>query len=143
MATHLFEHGNEADAAISGLRQLAEPLNTKKLSKIVTCHGRFCALVSRIARDGRELVSFASKYLHFHAPVVPIYDSWAYGQAWRMRNREGLAALSHSFPCPSSASTSFYWYCLCFWQLYSELLSRTDDVNVRLAECYLMWLAHS
>jgi hypothetical protein len=128
---------SEVDPLIQQVRQLAEPLDLGKLATIVAVHGKFCDLVSRLAHGGKVLVSFASKYLHFHAPVVPIYDSWAWRQAWRMRRKESL----ESFPQPEGANASYYRYCLCFWQLYSDLRGITDRVSVRLAECYLLWLA--
>ena len=86
----------------------------------------------------RGEVHFASKYLHFHAPVVPIYDSWVSWQAWRSRRKDAL----ESFTQPRDANSSYYWYCLCFLQFYSELLGRVKPVSARLTECYLLWQAN-
>jgi hypothetical protein len=138
LAAHLLANGREVDKTIKELRHLAEPLDANKLSTIVSAHGRYCDLVSRIARKKHKLVSFASKYLHFHAPVVPIYDSWVSWQAWRGRRKDALVC----FDQPQDANSSYYWYCLCFWQLYSELLARTKPVSARLTECYLLWQAN-
>jgi hypothetical protein len=116
---------------------MAEPLDIDKLTKIVAAHGKFCKLVSRVAHRGRVMVSFASKYLHFHAPIVPMYDRLAYGQAWRMRSRERMNAFSR----PKSGNVDYYLYCSCFWQIYSDLSDAVGSVRVRSAESYLLWLA--
>jgi hypothetical protein len=136
LAEHLLRNRTEIDAIIASLRQLSEPLDLDKLPGIVQEHGKFCRILSGITKH-RKPVSFASKYLHFHSSAVPIFDSWVYGQAWKMRDREKLKA----FPMPKGANPDFYWYCLCFWQVYSELRKLRPDVTVRLTECFLMWQA--
>jgi hypothetical protein len=109
VAEHLLRHRVEVDEIVQQLRELAEPIDVETLSKVVALHGQFCKLVSRIANGKKVLVSFASKYLHFHAPLVPIFDTWVYGQAWRMRQKATLV----SFSPPKGAASPFYWYCLC------------------------------
>jgi len=138
MAKHLLRNGRKVDRLIKDVSALGEPLDLEKLSAIVRVHGTFCELVSRIANGRKQLVSFASKYLHCHAPVVPIYDGWAFGQAWRMRRKQDVRC----FQRPPGAKDNYYWYCLCFWQVYSNLQTATKDVNVRLVENFLTWLAH-
>jgi hypothetical protein len=137
LAEHLHAAHTEVDETIERLATLREPLNPEKLQVIVGEHGRFCRLISKIAREENALASFASKYLHFHCPVVPIYDSWVCKQAWRMRQKAGLRV----FDAPAEAHDGYYWYTLCFWQLYSQVRGAIPDVNVRLAEAYLLWLA--
>ncbi len=133
MCEHLTIHHIEIDEIIDRLKKIKEPLDAEKLSAIVDGHGRFCELISRIARS--SLVSFASKYLHFHSPVVPIFDSWVRNQAWSMRQKENLVR----FECPSNGYDNFYRYCLCFLQRYEKLA--VMGANVRSAEYYLMCLA--
>jgi hypothetical protein len=139
MAEHLMAHHEQIDPLVQQLRKFVEPLDPDKLSEIVAIHGEFCKLASRIAHRGRVLASFASKYLHFHAAIVPMYDRFAYAQAWRMRRKDGL----ESFPFPKGGNVDYYWYSLCFWQLYSGLRDTASPVSVRLAESYLLWLASS
>jgi hypothetical protein len=135
MTVHLLRNAYAVDQIVRRLRQLHEPLDTGKLQVVITQHGKFCRIASRIARS--KLVSFASKYLHFHAPIVPIFDRWAYGQVWRMRQRDN----SVPFKLPTGGNNSFYWYCLAFWQVYESLRDLRQSPNVRLVESYLMWLA--
>ena len=133
MCDHILAHHREIDGIVTALRKIKEPLDATKLKEVVNGHGRFCALVSKAARS--VLVSFASKYLHFHCPVVPIYDTWASGQAWKMRDKETL----YAFDCPPDGNEKYYWYCQCFFQLYKKVLA--DGANVRSAEYHLMCLA--
>jgi hypothetical protein len=137
LAHYLYEARSEVDETIKRLAALREPLNPEMLQLIVSEHGKYCRLISKIAREENALASFASKYLHFHCPVVPIYDSWVSKQAWRMRQKAGLGV----FEAPEDAHDGYYWYILCFWQLYSQFRASIPEVNVRLAEAYLLWLA--
>src|SRR5207247_2398832 len=121
LASHLFANRTTIAGIITRLSKLAEPLDLQKLVSVVIEHGRFCRMVSRIARGG-ALASFTSKYLHFHCPMVPIYDSWVSWQAWRMRQRDGLWAFNQ----PKGTHADFYSYCMCFWQLYKDLRSQTE-----------------
>ncbi len=138
MAAHLHRNSREADELIQRLRAISEPLDSSKLADIVGLHGKFCKLVSRIARS--SLASFASKYLHYHSRVVPIFDKFVFEEARRRHSEDGLI----TFAKPKGAISGYYYYALCFWQLYSKLRRLTKPVNVRLAEGYigrLAWLA--
>jgi hypothetical protein len=138
MVLHMKKHGKLIDQVVGRLRRMREPLSVEKLQVILAEHGSFCRVVSRITYNKQSLVSFASKYLHFHAPIVPIYDSWVGHQAWRMRRKHDL----DWFKRPKEAVDAYYWYCVCFWQLYTDLRHMAKTVNVRQVESYLMWLAN-
>jgi hypothetical protein len=137
LAAHLHRNSQVVDGIIKRLRKFKEPLNLHSLSVVVSEHGKFCKLLVKISRNGNVPASFASKYLHFHCPVVPIYDRWAYDQARRRRKPEGLRA----FEKPADAHGHYYWYSLCFWQHYCHLRALVPTVTVRMAEFYLLWLA--
>ena len=54
----------------------------KRLTKnaqiqILTSHGRIVSILRNGTRSKINFRSFVSKYLHFHAPIVPIFDSRA------------------------------------------------------------------
>jgi hypothetical protein len=89
MAEHLMAHHEQIDPLVQQLRKFVEPLDPDKLSEIVAIHGEFCKLASRIAHRGRVLASFASKYLHFHAAIVPMYDRFAYARRGGCAERTG------------------------------------------------------
>jgi len=47
-------------------------------------HGRLTEPLTGVTTDGKTPRSFVSKYLHFHNPVVPIYDSCALAGSVRL-----------------------------------------------------------
>lgn len=71
--THvLIEH---ADLVQSGLRRLENrPFDRQAATEIVELHGHVARAISHRSGDV-FLTSFISKYLHFHCPIVPIFDS--------------------------------------------------------------------
>ncbi|MEQ1730720.1 MAG: hypothetical protein ABL982_20310 [Vicinamibacterales bacterium] len=79
------------DNAISELRahDNDEPAATR-IGPIAALHGRLLRRLEPTTRNGNSVRSFVSKYLHFHAPVVPIYDQYADAALsdwypWKMR----------------------------------------------------------
>ncbi len=74
----LYEHRGAIDRWISEV-----PMGERAASfddvivKCVQVHARFVKLLETITYKGQSPRSFASKYLHFHRPMVPIYDSVA------------------------------------------------------------------
>jgi hypothetical protein len=59
----------------SSLERLAgRPFDRQTAAEIVELHGHIAKAISR-KTDGVFLASFVSKYLHFHCPIVPIFDS--------------------------------------------------------------------
>jgi hypothetical protein len=137
LAAHLHGNSSVVDGIISRLSKLRQPLDLQSLAIVVRKHGKFCELLAQISRDGNVPASFASKYLHFHCPAVPIYDSWVCKQARRMRRHEGLPA----FKKPDGSHDGYYRYSLCFWEVYSCIRARVPATTIRLAEYYLLWLA--
>jgi len=137
LALHLFTYRDEIDEIINRLARLEEPLDIQKLSIIIEEHGKFCQIMSKITRNEISPVSFASKYLHFHCPIVPIYDSWVSKHAWRMRKDDELQRFEKS----GDGHDEYYWYSVCFWQQYTSLREVSSKITVRLTEVYILWLA--
>jgi hypothetical protein len=75
------EGGDLAVATLGGQRVVhgrrAEPLTPPVLTQIISIHVGLLATVQSALRKGQTPRSFVSKYLHFHNPVVPIFDSVA------------------------------------------------------------------
>jgi hypothetical protein len=65
----------QADLIQTGLQHLQKrPFDRQTAPAIVELHGHTARAISH--RSGHVfLASFVSKYLHFHCPIVPIYDS--------------------------------------------------------------------
>jgi hypothetical protein len=136
LSNHLVANFREIDRIIDKLVCISEPLTIAKLSEIVKYHGDICRILAKLTRDHHYVTSFVAKYLHFHAPVVPIYDSISYKNAWHYRDKQAL----ESFRKPKGSDENYFYYSLCFWQYYDALRKRFNSCNVRLAEVYLMWL---
>jgi hypothetical protein len=49
------------------------------IPQCIKAHAHLVRLLAGITHKGQSPRSFASKYLHFHRPVIPIYDSVASG----------------------------------------------------------------
>lgn len=72
----LARHGAVIDGIIQGLPDPEAPLTPAPMRIVVRQHGRLTRLLARHLTKGRYPTSFVSKYLHFHRPIVPIYDAY-------------------------------------------------------------------
>lgn len=78
VVTLMHENARDIDGWIAELPNEEErALTDDEISKCVRVHGRLVHLLETITHKGKSPRSFASKYLHFHRPVLPIYDSVA------------------------------------------------------------------
>jgi hypothetical protein len=134
VAEHVFKHASQVDTIIAGLQDIREPLDPHKLSRIVAAHGQFTTLLTEALREGQTPRSFAAKYLHFHCPAVPIYDSWA----WAALGRRRWDKHSAIFDLPAGAEDVYYSFALRFWYLYCEAQQTGLEVSVRLLDRYLV-----
>ena len=136
------DNRRRVDSLVSQLDGVKEPLRPEKLKKILCVHGDFVCLLKQLTRGGAAPRSFASKYLHFHCPAVPIYDAVAAQELtclypWR-RNPE-------VFEPPSQADPEYARFVSRFWRLYRDALkavSPVGQVTVKLLDYYL-WFANS
>ncbi len=117
LAQHLLKHARQADDIFGHLRRLAEPLDPDKLRAILDLHGRFIALILPVVRRNQSPRSFASKYMHFHNPAVPIIDTYADAACRRMIRWHKSFCL---FDLPAGTDEYYAWYVLRFWQLYQQ-----------------------
>jgi hypothetical protein len=137
LASHLRDHSGAIAEIINSLKQTAEPLDGMKLSNVLKLHSNLCEMLKPVTRNGTaQLTSFVSKYLHFHAPIVPIYDKFAKEGAHQM-----VLDLSEA---PSKLGVKecdklYKSYCENFLAIYQELLSwyARSEVTVRLAESFI------
>jgi len=77
VADALHTNRRTVDLAIAKLRVLGEGPTSANLQDICEMHMRVLRVVKRVTRQNSNPWSFVSTYLHFHAPVVPIYDNVA------------------------------------------------------------------
>ena len=65
----------KAELISTGLQRLVgRPFERQTAAEIVELHGHIARAISHRTKEV-FLGSFVSKYLHFHCPIVPIYDS--------------------------------------------------------------------
>lgn len=112
---------------IDKIAEIAEPLSLGKLALIVESHEKLLQIIEE--RVGVRLVSFTSKYLHFHHPYpspVPLYDRvsqmtlrWLYGLA----------------------EYNYRRFVDRFWQLYKYLLNRGVDATFKGVDRFLLCLS--
>lgn len=76
VADVLCRNAKKIDRLIAPLRRLDEVPSHAAVHDICAAHMELMAIAGQFAKRGKPR-SFASKYLHFHAPVTPIYDSIA------------------------------------------------------------------
>jgi hypothetical protein len=71
-------HKNRAwlDSEINELKNL-KTFSKPSYERILSAHGNMVKLLRRGTRSKLSFRSFASKYLHFHNPIVPLFDSVA------------------------------------------------------------------
>ena len=103
IAQFALEHKRELDDEIQALVCVREPLDARSMALIVEQHGRLTRLLQGVSTDGKAPRSFASKYLHFHRPVVPIYDEYARSSISRLVPWDSA---SHRFPSRTEGDRS-------------------------------------
>ena len=92
--------------------------SVENIKEIALLHGRLLTEFMNVTRDEHGIRSFVSKYLHFHAPVFPIYDSIA--KKVIIRRAKGdfqgfypwVHAWTKEFPCPSGADWKYWRFCV-------------------------------
>jgi hypothetical protein len=131
-----FVYANRAkiDSIVGEVRALREPLTVDDMTNIIAQHGRFTELLLGVTTDGKVPRSFASKYLHFHSPAVPIYDSYA---------TTGLTKLVHwsdvevPFDGVPGADPEYRDFCARFWRLYGACRQSGLAVTAKTLDNYL------
>lgn len=135
LAVHLLKHARQMDDIFGRLRRLTDPLDPDKLRSILDLHGRFLALIQPVARRNQSPRSFASKYMHFHNPAVPIIDTYADAACREMIRWRKLFCL---FDLPPGADEYYARYVLRFWQLYQLVRGAGLEPTVKHLDYYLL-----
>lgn len=138
LAAHLYNNRKKVDKMFKQLSSVAEPLTVDKLEVIVETHGRFVNLLAKKLRKKRSARSFASKYMHFHCPAVPIYDSIATSV---LRSKCRWKDSFEIFNPPKNSDEEYCYFTFRFWQLYLALRKIDKGGNVKLLDNYLIWIS--
>lgn len=136
LTQHVYENRKQVDPIFTELSNTSEPLSDKSLEIIVKLHGRFLNILRDVLDRGVPR-SFASKYLHFHCPAVPIYDSIASKQvAVYSRGNKALKL----FDMPEVADKDYYSFVMGFKGVYDDACKRGLKPTVRLIDNYLLYI---
>jgi hypothetical protein len=130
IADWVHAHGDDVDAIVERLPSLAEPLTAAAMERIVVAHAELLALLSKIPTNGKTPRSFAAKYLHFHCPVVPIYDSYAAARLIKLVPLREIAE-------PQGADVEYCDFCVRFWSLYEACRDADLTVTVKSLDTWL------
>lgn len=139
VANTLNKNGKRIDRDVARLRNLKRYSLTVQ-NYILATHGNMVSLLRNETKTKLNFRSFVSKYLHFHAPIVPLFDSRASSviREWypwrRFRNR---IRISHNESYDEVYSKFFAQFMLYFNDLKELRLTPT----VRKADYYLIWWA--
>jgi hypothetical protein len=142
VATVLHKRADEVDDLIARLRRVAasgNQMDDEIARQVVALHGEFEAIVREVTNDGHSVRSWSSKYLHFHAPGVPIYDSRARGV---VKGRYDLRRVRNQhITCPPTGDYAYAQFVNGFLSLWSEAVERGLPVSVRRLDQFLLWTA--
>lgn len=85
------------DPALADLGRRDRAPRRDDIARLTSVHGRVLGEIVKCTRSGNRPRSFVSKYLHFHAPVFPIYDSVVAGKIQRRDWYPWSARLSREY----------------------------------------------
>ncbi len=135
VAECLLKHGKSLDIWMGALTGDIGPAD---LRAIVEVHGRILNLLKPITRRWKSPRSFVSKYLHFHNPAVPAYDSYAERS---LMNLVPWDDTLNVFDAPKTADYEYDRYVKRVLRLFSILEKEELIVSVKHLNHYLVWIA--
>jgi hypothetical protein len=136
VARGLIEQADLIDKTLDALE--GKQFDRATAAQIVELHGRVTRGLEPCA-GGVWLTSFVSKYLHFHCPLVPIYDSIAAGAIGRFVDWGAVYQVRVSLLDLPDWSRAYRNYVAAFVVLYERALAETPlQPNVRDVD-YLLW----
>jgi hypothetical protein len=133
---HIHRNGQRLDRIIATVPSGTNRLSETAIEPIVGAHYEFLRLLSECADCHRNPRSFVSKYLHFHRPNVPIYDSYAAGV---ISSVLGSATRSRRHVAADSTYAS---YVEKFWRLSRHVGDAGKICSVKELDTYLLWEAY-
>ena len=118
-ARGLIEHAEMIDAQLTALN--GRKFDRQVTREIVELHGRITRGLSA-ETGGVWLTSFVSKYLHFHCPLVPVYDGNAARSIGRYVDWQVVAATRESMADLPDWARAYRNFAAAFIVLYERVL---------------------
>lgn len=129
----------EIDGLIDSLPKTSNVITKRSVALALNAHGRMVELMREITLREQSPRSFVSKYLHFHRPVVPVYDSIVADAIPRLvRWTSELEVV----PCSEYYDREYYRYVMRFWHLSQQVLAKPGTApTVRQLDHYVLYVA--
>jgi hypothetical protein len=123
------------DPAVRRLRALADCVpSADRIENIAAVHKRL-----QDQLDTMGLVrSFVSKYLHFHAPVVPIFDNLANTQLKARNWYRWKEAFDVEHPCGTDVDRVYWQHCVRTARIVADWRNEDLDPTARKIDYYVM-----
>jgi len=115
---------DQAEVITEGLNDLGGQFDRQVAAAIVELHTRITSKLTD-STNGVWLTSFVSKYLHFHCPLVPIYDSRAASSVSKFVGRKTAAGVRTSMGT-EDLSTAYRRFVSAFVALHERVWNETS-----------------
>lgn len=138
LTEHILANRVRVESIFSRLERLSGLLTLEKLKQIVIQHGKFMRLLQPKLRRKQSPRSFVSKYMHFHCPLVPLYDTLAVKALQHLYRWQDSFEV---FDLPPEADEEYGWHVMRFWQLHQDAQQNGRRVTVKLLDYYLLRVA--
>jgi hypothetical protein len=131
----------QADLIEKGLLALdGRKFDRQTAREIVELHGRITRKLAERTGDA-WLSSFVSKYLHFHCPIVPIYDSQATGSIGRFVDWTAVRDLRTSMATIPDWARAYRNFVAAFVLSYERVWTETSLRPTVKQVDHLLWTA--
>lgn len=138
LTEHILANRGRVKSIFSRLEDISGPLTLEKLKQIVIQHGKFMRLLQPKLHRKQSPRSFASKYMHFHCSLVPLYDTLAVKALQHLYRWQDSFEV---FDMPPEADEEYGWHVMRFWQLYQDAQQNGRRLTVKLLDYYLLCVA--
>lgn len=129
----------QADLIGKGLTHLANrPFSRQTAGQIIELHGHLARAVS--SRSGSVfLTSFVSKYLHFHCPIVPIFDSNAQASIGRFVDWTQVSPIRDAMTELPGGARAYRNFAAAFTVLHERAITETPLKPTVKELDHLLW----
>ena len=130
--------GRWLDPGLEKLRQLGVTPKLEYVPAITQLHGRLQDVISEFTRGENGPRSFVSKYLHFHARVVPIYDSRASTQIRHADWYRWQRSWEGGTEVPTKADEEYWRFCVRIGRMAQDWMDEGLEPSARNLDTYLI-----
>ena len=133
LANYLFAHRQEVDALIAPFLGVEGRVDAHTFAGVAAAHRGLVEVLKGETRGKAQ--SFVSKYLHFHAPIVPIYDALA------VKAIRQLDLPASQIPSRAEGESQYATFVRRFVALASQASKTEAGVTSKRLDQYLLSLA--